>query len=59
MEKMEKPMSNSPFSPLAPPPRCLIIWLPVKVMNLAARYRAITYREYVDIAPTGVSTQPP
>ena len=28
-------------------------------MNLAARYRAITYREYVDIAPTGVSTQPP
>ena len=33
--------------------------LPGKVMNLAARYRAITYREYVDIAPTGVSTQPP
>ena len=33
--------------------------LPGKVMNLAARYRAMTYREYVDIAPTGVSTQPP
>ena len=28
-------------------------------MNLAARYRVKTYREYVDIAPTGVSTQPP
>ena len=27
-------------------------------MNLAARYRAITYREYVDVAPTGVSTHP-
>ena len=33
--------------------------LPGKLMNLAARCRAITYREYVDIAPTGVLTQPP
>ena len=28
-------------------------------MYLAARYRAITYREYEDIAPTGVLTQSP
>ena len=28
-------------------------------MNLAARYRAITYREYVDIAPTGSQLTPP
>ena len=35
-----------------------ILWVPM-FDNLAARYRAITYREYVDIAPTRVSTQPP